>query len=112
MPFAIDEDQMKGNEEKQINKILSMDPAKPPVKQIPFMEYPRVVYKHPTQPYRVVEHRNTQHEVVQIEHIPSEHLTRVVADKKELEAALKDGWVKEPYIAKPPEDPNANLYAE
>ena len=108
MPFTVDEDALKDKPGKPA--IISMDPAKPPVKPIPFSEYPRVVYKHPTEPYRVVIHRNTQHEIVEEEHIPSEHLCRMVNDAKELSAALKEGWVKEPYIAPALPDPNANLY--
>ncbi|HWH56110.1 MAG TPA: hypothetical protein VN682_00695 [Terriglobales bacterium] len=108
MPYTVDVEKMSDRPGKPA--IPSMDPAKPPVKAIPFMEFPKVVYMHPKEAYRVVIHRNAQHEIVEQEHIPSEHLTRVVADAKELTAALKEGWVKQPYIAQPPPDPNAHLY--
>lgn len=74
------------------------------------MEFPRVVYKWPKEPFRKVIHRNAQHEIVEEEIIPADHLTRVVADKKELESAQKEGWVIKPYIAPPLPDPNAHLY--
>lgn len=109
-PLAIDEDQMRGT--NGVKQVVALDPAKPPVKTIPYLEYPRVVYKHPKDPYRVVEHRNTQHEIVQVERIPSEHISKLVNDERELAAALKDGWVKEPYVAAPAPDPNEHLYDE
>lgn len=108
MPFAVDEEALKSVPGKPA--IISMDPAKPPVKPIPFNDFPRVMYKHPKEAYKIVEHRNTAHEVVHTERIPSEHLTKLVNDKKELATALEDGWVKEPYIASAAPDPNANLY--
>lgn len=108
MPFAIDEEKMKGNEKTQ--QIQSLDLAKPPVKSIPHAEFPRVIYKHPKEPFRVVVHRNANFEVVGEERVPSEHLARKVNDAKELAAALKEGWVKEGYVAPPLPDPNANLY--
>lgn len=109
MPFAVDDEAMTDRPGKAA--IVSMDPAKPPVKQIPHAEYPRVVYRHPKEPFKVIVHRNTQHEIVEEERVPSEHLSKVVNDAKELAVALKDGWVKEPYIPQAPPDPNANLYA-
>jgi len=96
---------------RMISPMLEMDQAKPPVKEIPHMEFPRVVYKHPLEPTRKIEHRNANHEVVEVEKIQSEHLTRVVADEREMQTALADGWVKEPYLPKPLPDPNARLYA-
>lgn len=81
-----------------------------PVIQIPHMEFPRVVYLHPKEPWRKIEHRNKLHEIVDVETVPAEHLTRSVADAKELAAAIKDGWLKDPYVTPPMPDPNANLY--
>lgn len=109
MPFAVDEEKMKGSD--TVQQLQSLDIAKPPLKSIPFAAFPKVVYKHPKEPFRVVVHRNANYEVVGEERIPSEHLTRKVEDAKELAAALKEGWVKEPYLAQAPPDPNANLYA-
>ena len=68
------------------------------------------LFDEESRPYKIIEHRNTQHELVQTERVPSEHLTRIVADEKELAKALKEGWVKEPYIAAALPDPNASLY--
>ena len=81
-----------------------------PVRQIPFREFPRVVYLHPVKPYWEKEHRNTRHEVVEVERVPSEHESKLVHNQAELEQALADGWLKEPYIPKPPADPKAKLY--
>ena len=109
MPFAIDEERFK-----QIKRFdVSAPPNSPsgiPMKQIPYMEFPRAIYKHPTEPYRKVEHRNALHEVVDVETVPAEALCRVVNDAKELAQALKEGWLKEPYAAPPLPDPNAHLY--
>lgn len=113
MPFAIDEDRMVTDptKAKPGTKVLaSLDPADPPRKSIPHANFPCVVYKHPKEPFRKVEHRNTAHEVVEVEHIAAEHLTKLVKDEAEMRLALKQGWVKEPYIAEAPPDPNAELY--
>jgi len=119
MPLTIDEEAFKGG------KILSLDLSKPqgpvgatgsvasgglPVKQIPFLEWPRVVYLHPNEPTKVVTHRNDKFEVVGEEVVQTEHLTRVVQNATELEALLNEGWVKEPYIPKPLPDVDAGLY--
>jgi hypothetical protein len=96
-----------------------------PVKQIPHYEFPTVLYLHPNAPTRTVVHRNQQHEVVDEEIIPTEHLTQLIgcpahskeggpkecADcNKALEAALAEGWVKEPYIPEAPAKPGDDLY--
>ncbi len=110
MPQTIDIDKMQGNAELGIQRILRLNPAEPPVKTIPFLDFPRVVYKHPLTDFRKIEHRNTHHEVVDIETVQTEHLTKTVANDKELEIALADGWVKEPYVPKPLPDPMAKIY--
>jgi|SRR6185437_3484945 len=109
MPFTIDEEKMKGGE--HVQQLQSIDLAKPPVKSIPHAAFPKVLYKHPKEPFRVVIHRNANFEVVGEERIPSEHLTMRVSNADELKAALKDGWVKEPYVPQAAPDPNAHLYA-
>lgn len=81
-----------------------------PVRNIPILEFPRVVYKHPKEPYFRKEHRNKEHEIVDVEMLPAEALSRVVGDEAELKAALAEGYVKDPYIAPAPPDPNAHLY--
>jgi len=81
-----------------------------PVKQIPHMEYPRVVYMHPNEPFQEIEHRNDRFEVVSTDIVPTEHLTKVVNNEAELKAALEEGWVKEPYIPKPAPSATSSLY--
>ena len=81
-----------------------------PVKNIPYLEYPRVMYLHPNEPYREIEHRNTRMEVVSVDVVPTEHLEKTVHSREEQEAAEADGWVTNPYIPKPPVDPVAHLY--
>lgn len=108
MPFAVDEEKISQKPGHQT--LTALDPAKPPVKEIPHLEFPRVIYKHPKEPFRTIVHRNAQHEVVDQERVPSENLARVVKDAAELEAALKEGWVKEPYVPKAAPNPDEALY--
>lgn len=112
MPFAIDEDKMQSKptpgQDSQV--LVALDPHHPPVKSIPHLEFPRAVYKHPLEPFTTIEHRNARHELVEEEIIPTEHLTRVVADEKELKAAVADGWELKPYVPKAPPDSKAHLY--
>lgn len=113
MPFAIDEEKMQTDIARMkpgSKPLVAMDPAKPPIKTIPHMEFPMVVYKHPKEPFKKIEHRNAHHEIVEVETLPAEHLTRIVNDKRELEAATKEGWVRKPFIAPANPDPNAGLY--
>lgn len=117
MPFTIDTERMKaGNpfmrDGQEVKPLLELRNNEPPVIPIPHMEYPRVVYLHPNEPFRTIEHRNDKFEVVGTERVPTEHLSKTVADKKELEAAMDEGWVTEPYIHKAPPNPNANLYGK
>jgi hypothetical protein len=109
MPKTIDE--------SVLSKRMMLDMSAPqgsptglPVRDIPHEEYPRVIYKHPVEPFKTIEHRNAKQEVVREEIVQAEHLTRVVSDKKELESAMKDGWKKEPYLPQPLPNPNAGLY--
>jgi hypothetical protein len=95
-----------------------------PVREIPYYDFPCVVYMHPNQPTRKVVHRNHLHEIVDEEFIPNEHLTKVVSCdahvnggtkecpdcNKALEAAMAEGWVKEPHIPAPPPRPDVDLY--
>ena len=110
MPFAVDEAKLDSKKRYDVSAPPN-SPAGLPMKQIPHMEYPRVVYKHPAEPWKKIEHRNAQHEVVDVETIPAEHLTLMVNDEKELAKAMKAGWKKEPYVPVPQVDPNANLYS-
>lgn len=109
MPFAVDEERMV----TQTALDMSRPPNTPqglPLKNIPFNEFPRVLYKHPVKPFKKVEHRNTKHEVVHTEYEATEHLTCAVHNREEMARKLKEGWVKEPYIQQAPPDPDAALY--
>lgn len=81
------------------------------VKQIPHLEFPKCVYKHPVEPFKTIVHRNAKFEVVAEETVPAEHISKAVNDEAELKAALAEGWVREPFVPAPLPDPNANLYA-
>lgn len=81
-----------------------------PVKQIPYLEFPRVVYMHPNEPFQEIEHRNDKFEVVSTDLVPTEHLTKTVNNETELQAALADGWIREPYVPKPTPPKTAGLY--
>ena len=118
MPFTIHEaaakKQMMLNtraDQKQVPDVLpenwaGTDNGGLPVRQIPHLEFPRVVYMHPNEPFQEIEHRNDKFELVGTEVIPTEHLTKVVNNDTELKAALEEGWTKEPYIPKaPPKTP-------
>jgi len=136
MPFAIDE--------KATRKMMNWNVSRPqevapdplpegwmgtvggglPVKQIPHYEFPIVVYLWPVRPFRELEHRNDNFELVGTEKIPTEHLTKVVscdAHKNggpascpdcnaSLEAVLAEGWRKEPYLPAAPAKPDSDLY--
>jgi hypothetical protein len=112
MPQTIDEDRMQSKPVpgQDTSILLSLDPHKPPTKFIPHLDFPRVVYKHPLEPFTTIEHRNARHELVEEEVVPTEHLTMSVASEKELAAAKKDGWVLEPYVPQAPKNPKATLY--
>src|SRR6185437_12988538 len=101
-PFAIDEEKIK---EKQ-----AMDLNNPPVRSIPFQEYPRLVYKHPKRPFREVKRRDAAGNTVEVTYEPSEHKYKSVSSQAEFEQALKDGWRKEPYVASGVPDPLDELY--
>ncbi len=111
-PLTIDEDRMQSKPipGQDTSIVLSLDPHHPPTKVIPHLEFPKVVYKHPLEPFRTIEHRNARHELVEEEVVATEHLTMKVENKAELEKALKAGWVLEPYIPQTPPDPTESLY--
>lgn len=110
MPFTIHEQAVK----KQMSYIISRPQEQVPevlpenwqstvgqglpVKQIPHLKFPRVVYKHPKKPFREVQHRNDRFEVVSTDLVPTDHLTKLINNETELKAALSKGWRREPYI--------------
>ena len=102
MSFTVDEEKLNGTDARQTGKIVSMDPAHPPVKSIPFMEYPRVVYKHPKEPFqgcRAPQHaaRNCSRRAHFL--LSTSQKWRWSTKRNSERVALKDGWVKEPYVA-------------
>jgi hypothetical protein len=110
-PLAVDEDKMRTLEKMDLSKPQGY-PGGLPTKVIPHMEFPRVVYKHPNEPYRKIEHRNTQHEIVDVEVVPTEHITLKVETEEELKKALSEGWLLKPYLPKRAVDPVAYLYEQ
>lgn len=109
MPYTIDEERFSKQETLDLSKPQNT-PHGLPVKQIPTFEFPRVLYKHPNEPYRKVLHRNAQHEIVEEEIVATEHLTCTVTNAEEQKQKLAAGWVKEPYIMQTPPDPTEALY--
>lgn len=109
MPLAIDEERFSKQETLDMSKPQGT-PQGIPVKQIPHMEYPKAVYRHPIEPFFKIEHRNVHHEIVEVETVPSEHKVHICQNKEEFEAKIKDGWVSEPYIQQAPPDPTEKLY--
>lgn len=126
MPFTIDDEAAK--KQMQLN-IMRPQEAVPrqsdgslregwsgtmsgglPVKQIPHLEFPRVIYRHPNEPYVEIKHKNDRHEIVSTEYVATEHQTKAVRNEAELKAALAQGWVKEPYIPETPPSDNDDLY--
>lgn len=111
MPQTIDDERFK--------KQMTFDVSAPqgsatgiPMKQIPHLEFPRVVYKHPLEPFRIIVHRNNKFEVVGEEAVPTEHISLVVADKDALKKALAEGYDLKPYIPQAPPDPDEHLYSK
>ena len=80
MPYAIDEEKINDP------SMQVMDPGKPPLKQIPFQAFPKMLYLHPKNKTK-------------------EHQTKIVASAEEQDAAMKLGWRPEPHI--PQEDLSA-----
>jgi len=98
MPFEIDEEVMR--------KSLSVDYAHPPMRTIPFLAFPAMVFKHPKEPYRkeIVDGKSVK--------IANEALTAVVQDQEELDAKLAEGWTQKMYVPPAPPSPAQDkLYA-
>lgn len=81
-----------------------------PVKQIPHLEFPRVMYLHPNEPFEEIEHRNDKFEVVSTDVVPTEHLTKIVNSEEDMQTAMVEGWLKEPYVPKPAPARTVGLY--
>lgn len=95
MPQVVDEEKMKG--------LQTMDPNKPPTKEIEHAEFPRVVYKHPTEKFHMQKQKTDLGEIVMAK-VATEHTYITVQNKTELEKAIKSGYQLKPYI---PADPDA-----
>jgi hypothetical protein len=126
LPYTIDEEAAKKQMQLNITRGQEVVPRQPngslregwlgtvngglPVKEIPHLEFPRVVYLHPNRPFRELEHRDTNHRLVDTELVPTEHVTKIVNTEAELKAALADGWQTKAYIPSAPEKTDADLY--
>lgn len=76
MAFAVDTEKLNSPD------MVTMDIGKPPIKQIPYQAYPKMLYLHPKDKSR-------------------EHLTKVVSSEEEKTAAMAQGWRVEPHIPVP-----------
>lgn len=80
MPFAVDQEALNSP------SLKILDIHHPPMKSIPHEEFPKMVYLHPKDKTK-------------------EHLTKIVADKKELDAVVKQGWKLKAHVPEAPPDP-------
>lgn len=78
-----------------------------PMKQIPHMEFPKMVYMPPKQAWKPMIVMADGHGNKEWQWVANEARTLVVKDDKELKHALGKGWQEKPYIAPemPAEDP-------
>jgi hypothetical protein len=126
LPYTIDEEAAKKQMSLNITRGQEVVPRQPngslrdgwmgtvngglPVKEIPFLDFPRVIYLHPNRPFREIEHRDTNHQLVDKELVATDHMTKVINTEAELKAALADGWQTKPYIPAAPEKKDGDLY--
>ena len=73
MPFVIDQEKMNDP------STVTMDIGKPPLKYMQHEEYPKMLYLHPKDKSK-------------------EHLTKIVHDADERDAAMNEGWRQTPHI--------------
>ena len=74
MPFAIDQEKLDSPDMKML------DIANPPLKHIQHENYPKMLYLHPKDKSK-------------------DHLTRVVKNEAERDAAMAEGWRLTPHVA-------------
>lgn len=98
MPRAVDEMAMGG--------LQTMDPNKPPTRDIEMQEFPRLVYKYPTAKFRTERKLDSLNQVVEVK-VANEHTHLMVENSKELDKAVKAGWQLKPYIPADPDGPEA-----
>lgn len=73
MPYAIDQEKLDSP------NLKVLDIAQPPMKSIPHIEYPKMVYLHPKDKSK-------------------EHRTKVVNSREEEESALASGYRKQAHV--------------
>lgn len=73
MPFAIDQEKLDSPDTKML------DVGKPPLKPIPHAAYPKMLFLHPKDKAK-------------------QHLTKIVQNDQERDAAISDGWRMTPHI--------------
>lgn len=89
MPFEIDYE--------QAFKDQSMDLGKPPLKHLDHMEFPKVIYNHKRSfGARINLFRDEKNGQITETHIPESIMSKTVASKDELDAALAQGWSEKP----------------
>lgn len=84
MPYEINQDKLESPETK------TLDLANPPLRQIAFREYPKMLFLHPKDKSK-------------------EHLTKIVHSEEEESAAVRQGWRPDGHV---PYTNEAELYAE
>ena len=106
MPYAINDEILKArNDDGSPNPkaLQSFDRNHPPTKPIPHLEFPRCVYRYPKSPTKEIVEVRAGQEYRTI--VPLMALSKLVNNEKELAAALKEGWRKEPYVPPFVQDP-------
>lgn len=73
-------------------------PGTIPVRDIPHMEFPKIVYKHPTKAYKRMYLPVDGHGNKDWQWVPQEATTRKVANEEEFKAALKQGFQAKNYV--------------
>lgn len=88
MPYEIDTDKLNDP------SLQILDIGKPPVRQMQYQAYPKMVYLHPKDKTK-------------------QHRTKVVEDEAELDTAERQGWKAKPHIpVEPVEDLSLEFEAE
>jgi len=104
MPFEVDTE--------ALDKAKVLDISKPPLRQIPHLEYPKVIYLWPKEPFKLVRVKNDRGEVVEEYKEATTHKAMKVENKEEMEKQLSKGWRKEPYLPKEVPDDDYPVYEE
>lgn len=79
-------------DEEKMSKAHQMDIASPPLREIPRLEFPKMVYDHSKAvPARIEQVRDINGRTT-TEHVPANFGHKIVKDEKELKEALKKGY--------------------